>query len=119
MEKQKQLARPNCAIRSFPESKERLFGIADELELLFKQLAPSNNVRVLRGTRGNLPRIERALEMLLQAWDATASDKKPILVREYVQGYIENIRISRPECLLRPLQPPQPTTAEAPEAEAV
>ncbi|MDW7725812.1 MAG: hypothetical protein ACNA7I_06785 [Candidatus Methanoperedens sp.] len=72
-------------------SKEQLLDIKDDLELFLKKIARKNNIKVVRGQKGNLPRAYHAVDFLLYVWNFITPERKKEAIARYSALYLQNI----------------------------
>lgn len=85
-------------IKVLDSSRDRLFELTiREIRDSFKIHAADKNIKVLNGTRGTVPRIIHAVEMLLKLWDTLDEETKSGIIDDYVKEYTDYICSNRPD----------------------
>lgn len=91
--------RHDVAVRVLEGSKNKVGILVSDLGTVFRQKAPGQGVRVLRGSKGSCPHEVHVVDLLLGIWDRLSQTKKDTMMAEYMDGYIGRIKIDRPKVL--------------------
>ena len=82
-----ELSARRVTVKVFNFSKQKLLELESRLVNDFKQRAEELGIPVKKGSKGNVPMVATAIDLLIFAWDRLDEPKRDELIKEYIENY--------------------------------